>query len=51
MSLLQQNCVGKSVHGVEMHSVVLKCILGVMVSKEGHADSLLKHERTHIDFP
>ena len=48
MSLPLQAWVGKSVHEVETHRLSGKeKVLGAVVSKEGHADSLLGHERTH----
>ena len=38
----------KTVHGVKKHWLSNKeKVLGATVSKEGHADSLLGHERIH----
>ena len=40
--------VENEVHGVETHWLSCKeNILGAVVSKEGYADSVLRHERTH----
>ena len=43
--------IGKTVHGMEIHRFPGKeKVLGAEAIKEGHADSLLEHERTHNDW-
>ena len=45
----QRACVKNSVYGVETHGISVKeKVLGPEVSKEGHADSLPKHDK--IDY-
>ena len=48
MGLPQQAWVEKTAHEVEIHQLSCKeKVPGARVSKEGHADSLLRHEMTH----
>ena len=52
MVLPKQTRLEKTGNGVEIHWLFGKeKVLGVVISKEGHADILLVHERTyHCDF-
>ena len=47
MGLPQQTWVKNTAHGLETHETCAKKFHGVAISKEGDADSLLWHERTH----
>ena len=48
MGLPQQACLKREfMEWKHSDSPVKKKVLGAVVSKEGHADSLLEHERTH----
>ena len=43
-----QACIEKIVHGVKIHWLFnIEKVPGAVVSKEGHAESILGHEKTH----